>query len=153
MLLNTFLEQEKEVNTATATKTALDYETLKADYIKWSGRSKLRNEMVAKQLLSTKIDSINKRSPIKKISVSKEIRWEPAKRGDKRRTYRFQENVVKDHLTNKSVLLINFKQVNLICYGNNGMFIYLHNRSNYIYKIIDKYSDKDNLHRMFKDFL
>lgn len=36
MLLNTFLEQEKEVNTATATKTALDYETLKADYIKWS---------------------------------------------------------------------------------------------------------------------
>lgn len=65
------------------------------------GRSKLRNEMVAKQLLSTKIDSINKRFTDKENFCIKRNQMGTGERGDKRRTYRFQENVVKDHLTNK----------------------------------------------------
>ncbi|NJO65654.1 MAG: PCRF domain-containing protein, partial [Richelia sp. RM2_1_2] len=65
------------------------------------GRSRESNFSDAMLALNKNLDTLSSGEKLEKLSTEKKIQVGSGMRGDKRRTYRFQDDIVVDHITNK----------------------------------------------------
>ena len=68
---------------------------------KASTKSQHRNKVLAREVLEARVSALFKTQDKSKIDNKRKLQVGSGMRGDKIRTYRFQDDIVKDHNTNK----------------------------------------------------